>query len=130
MRDATPGSEPEVLYRVEGHVATVTLNRPHRRNAISARMLSELTEALEAAESDRAVWAGVLTGAGKASEIAGNAPLAVQAMKRLFRHGLSEDFESHTHHVLLQTMHLFSTSDLREGITAFAQRRAANIEGR
>lgn len=273
MSTKTAG-ESEVLYEVDGHVATVTLNRPHRRNAISTRMLSELTEILEAAEADSTVRAVVLTGAGKgfcagldikdamsgtgigsessrsswstlgalrtrhlptvvlaqmdtpviaavngaaagygfdlalgcdirlvgrssilmpgfakrgvvpesggtwylprlvgwakaaeigflgrdidaesardiglanlvvddeellhvangwAVEIAANAPLAVQAMKRLFRHGLSEDFESHTHHVLLQTMQLFSSSDFREGITAFAERRSPNFEGR
>ena len=37
MSDAPAG--PEVLYDVDGHVATITLNRPHRRNAISVRML-------------------------------------------------------------------------------------------
>ena len=41
---------PEVLYEVDGHVATLTLNRPHRRNAISFRMLELLTEHLTAAE--------------------------------------------------------------------------------
>ena len=35
-------TEPEVLYDVDGHVATVTLNRPHRRNAISVPMLVQL----------------------------------------------------------------------------------------
>lgn len=40
--------EHEVPYEVDGHVATITLNRPHRRNAISVRLLSHLTEAIEA----------------------------------------------------------------------------------
>ena len=39
------GHGPEVLYEVADHVATITLNRPHRRNAISARMLMLLSEA-------------------------------------------------------------------------------------
>ncbi len=274
MTDTTVGSEAEVLYDVEGPVATITLNRPHRRNAISTRMLEELGGLLERSESDRGVRAVVITGAGKgfcagldikdalsgsgigsetassgwnavgalrtrhlptvvlnqmdtpviaavngaaagygfdlalgcdlrilgrsslllpgfakrgvvpesggtwylprlvgwaraaeigflgrdldaeralslglanavvadedlmatarewAGEIAANAPLAVQAMKRLFRHGLTEDFESHTHHVLLQTMQLFGTRDFKEGITAFAERRDPRFEGR
>ena len=32
------GHGPEVLYEVADHVATITLNRPHRRNAISGRI--------------------------------------------------------------------------------------------
>ncbi|MBE0610844.1 MAG: enoyl-CoA hydratase/isomerase family protein, partial [Dehalococcoidia bacterium] len=65
-----------------------------------------------------------------AEEIAANAPLAVQSMKRLFRHGLTEDFPSHIHHVLLQTMLLFQSEDFREGITSFAERREPNFKGR
>jgi enoyl-CoA hydratase/carnithine racemase len=65
-----------------------------------------------------------------ASEIAGNAPIAVQASKRLMRHGLTEDFQSHTHHVLLQTIQLFGTKDFREGITSFMEKRPAKFEGR
>ena len=40
------GHGPEVLYEVADHVATITLNRPHRRNAISGRMLELLSELL------------------------------------------------------------------------------------
>lgn len=65
-----------------------------------------------------------------AGEIAANAPLAVQSMKRLFRHGLTEDFPSHVHHVLLQTMLLFQSDDFREGITSFAARRPPEFKGR
>lgn len=260
----------EVLYDVVGHVATITLNRPHRSNAISMPMLNQLSERLVEADSDRDVRAIVLTGAGKAfcagldlkdaaagsgigggsgggsahlstrnhpttvmfemdtpivgaingaaagfgldialgcdlrivaedakivtgfakrgvvpesggtwylprlvgwskaaeigflgrtltgaeatelglanratpadqvlktstewaSEIAANAPLAVQSMKRLFRHGLTEDFPSHVHHVLLQTMLLFQSNDFREGITSFMEGRPAEFTGR
>jgi enoyl-CoA hydratase/carnithine racemase len=70
------------------------------------------------------------TATGWAQEIAANAPLAVQAMKRLFRHGLTEDFESHTHHVLLQTMQLFGSHDFREGLTSFVEQRPPRFEGR
>src|SRR5690554_469476 len=65
-----------------------------------------------------------------ADTIAGNAPLAVKAMKRLFRHGLTEDFQSHSHHVLLQTMLLFQSNDFTEGITSFAERRPPEFTGR
>ncbi len=270
--DAPAPEEDPVLYEVDGHVATITLNRPHRRNAISTHMLNLLGDALT--EADRAVdvRAIVLTGAGKgfcsgldikdamagtgiggsggggglvgnmnsrdlptsilfeidtpiiaavngaaagygldlalgcdmrilgessrllpgfakrgvvpesggtwylprllgwakaaeigflgrdldadaclryglantvvpdddllttargwATEIAGNAPLAIRAMKRLYRHGLTEDFPSHTHHVLLQTMQLFGTKDFFEGISSFAEGREPEFRGR
>jgi len=259
------------LYDVDGNVATITLNRPERRNAISMQMLGELTEHFAAAERDRGVRCVVLTGAGKgfcsgldlqdasagtgigssgstgagglgntrdlpttvlhemdtpviaavngaaagygldlalgcdlrllassakllpgfakrgvvpesggtwylprlvgwakaceigflgrdldgdeavrlglvnlvvpddelaatargwADEIAANAPLAVQAMKRLYRHGLTEDFSSHTHHVLLQVMHLFGTKDFGEGVASWIEKRPAEFQGR
>ena len=56
---------PDCLYDVDGHVATLTLNRPHRRNAISFQMLGLLTEHLTAAERDRGVRCVIVTGAGK-----------------------------------------------------------------
>src|SRR5271155_5736374 len=65
-----------------------------------------------------------------ASKIAANAPLAIRAMKRLFRHGLSEDFESHTHHVLMQLLVLFRSGDFKEGLEAFMGKREPNFSGR
>ena len=264
------GHGPEVLYEVADHIATITLNRPHRRNAISVRMLNLLSEHFSQADTDPQVRAVILTGAGKgfcagldikdamagsgiggagggaggalqtrnlptvilqemdtpviaalngaaagygldlalgadlrliansakllpgfakrgvvpesggtwylprllgwakaaeisylgrdldaaeaeriglvnravpddellplarewATEIAANAPLAIQAMKRLFRHGQTEDFASHSHHVLLQTMLLFGTKDFQEGMTSFIEQRPPEFTGR
>ncbi|MFV0257116.1 MAG: enoyl-CoA hydratase/isomerase family protein [Acidimicrobiales bacterium] len=263
---------PEVLMEVNDHVAVLTLNRPHRRNAISMPMLDLLGEYLDAADNDPDVRCIVLTGAGKgfcsgldlvdategsgigseaaqragvrhittrtlpttilfqldtpiiaalnggtagygldlalgcdiriadrsarivpgfakrgvvpesggtwylprllgvakaseigflgrdltgeeaaeiglvnrsvddgqalaaavewATEIAGNAPLAVQAMKRLYRSSWTQDFESHSHHVLLQVMQLFNSNDFREGIASFMEKRPPKFEGR
>lgn len=259
----------EVLYEVDDTVATITLNRPDRLNAITSTMLAGLSKALQAADDDRAVRAVVLTGAGKgfcagldlkaaaegsgigsgdgggahigtrelpttvlfhmdtpviaavngaaagygfdlslgcdlrlmaegaklvvgpakrgvvpesggtwylprlvgwakaaelcflcrdiraeealelglanrvlpveevlptavawAEEVGTNAPLAVQATKRLFRHGWTEDFDSHTHHALLQVMQLFGTKDFAEAVRSFAERRPPEFEGR
>lgn len=55
-----------VLYEVDGSVATITLNRPDKLNAINWDMVEGLDEAFERAAADDAVKAVVLTGAGKA----------------------------------------------------------------
>ena len=55
----------DVLYDVNDPIATVTLNRPDRLNAWTDRMGIEVKHAMERAESDAAVVAIVLTGAGR-----------------------------------------------------------------
>jgi 2-(1,2-epoxy-1,2-dihydrophenyl)acetyl-CoA isomerase len=55
-----------VVVGDSGAVRTVTLNRPARRNAIDLELRIALAEAIEAADSDRAVHAIVITGAGPA----------------------------------------------------------------
>jgi enoyl-CoA hydratase/carnithine racemase len=65
-----------------------------------------------------------------AAEIAGNAPLAVQAAKRMMRMGLSEPFGEHVHHVFLQLIPLFGTKDFREGMKSFLEKRPPRFEGR
>lgn len=53
------------VERSAERVATVTLNRPAKMNALSATMFFELKAALEELEMDDAIGAIVLTGAGK-----------------------------------------------------------------
>jgi enoyl-CoA hydratase/carnithine racemase len=55
---------PDVLMTHDGHVATITLNRPDRLNAISGPMLTDLARMLVECDGDRQVRAVVLTGAG------------------------------------------------------------------
>ncbi|MET4169311.1 enoyl-CoA hydratase/carnithine racemase [Bradyrhizobium sp. LA6.1] len=65
-----------------------------------------------------------------AREIAANAPLAVQASKRMMRMGLNENFSDHVHHVYLQLLPLFKTQDMAEGMKAFMEKREPKFEGR
>jgi len=54
-----------LLYSVEDRVATITLNRPERLNAINESLPRELREAVEKADADGSVHVIVLQGAGK-----------------------------------------------------------------
>jgi len=65
-----------------------------------------------------------------AREIAANAPLAVQATKRMMRMAQNETFEANVHHVYLQLLPLFRSKDFKEGMTAFLEKRTPGFEGR
>src|SRR6202051_5021778 len=61
----------QVLLAVEGHVATVTLNRPEQRNPLSAVMLRDLAAAFRWCQHAPEVRVVVLTGAGDRAFCAG-----------------------------------------------------------
>jgi enoyl-CoA hydratase/carnithine racemase len=56
----------DLLQTIEGGIATLTMNRPEARNALSAEMFEGLYEALPRLANDPAVRLVVLTGAGAA----------------------------------------------------------------
>ena len=56
--------EESILYEVEDAVARITLNRPEKRNALSAEMIGALKVALRRADRDQDVRAVILTGVG------------------------------------------------------------------
>ena len=58
-------SYQSILYAVDNGVATVTLNRPDKLNAITPQLFDEMRAALYAADADDAVRVIVITGAGK-----------------------------------------------------------------
>lgn len=58
--------ENEVLYAVSDRVATVTLNRPDRLNAITTTLPFSIAKAMRLAATDPGVRAIVITGAGRA----------------------------------------------------------------
>jgi enoyl-CoA hydratase len=63
---APPPDRRELLVSDAGAVRTLTLNRPHVRNALDGRLINGLNEAIVAAAADPGVCAVVLTGAGSA----------------------------------------------------------------
>jgi len=60
-----------LLYQVADGVATVTINRPERRNALSWTVMTELRSAFAEAKADQSVRVVVLTGAGDKAFCAG-----------------------------------------------------------
>jgi len=54
----------QVLLVADGHVATVTLNRPEQRNPLSAVMLRDLAAAFQWCRDESGVRVVILTGAG------------------------------------------------------------------
>jgi enoyl-CoA hydratase/carnithine racemase len=54
-----------ILLARNDHLATLTLNRPEKRNALNRTMMSELGQAIEAVAGDDDVRALLITGAGK-----------------------------------------------------------------
>ena len=65
MLERSAGFEA-VLCALDGHVATITLNRPERRNALSWRAYDELEQAFRLAAADPEVRCVIVTGADPA----------------------------------------------------------------
>jgi enoyl-CoA hydratase/carnithine racemase len=62
---AAPSFET-LLYAVEDGIATITLNRPEKLNAFTARMMKELIDVFDLTDADDAVRVVIVTGAGRA----------------------------------------------------------------
>jgi len=59
-------AEKTVLYRRDGRLARITLNRPEVLNAENMPFLKDLTEAVHALRDDREARVAIVTGAGRA----------------------------------------------------------------
>jgi enoyl-CoA hydratase len=85
-------SNENVLYSTEGHIATITLNRPHKLNAIEPMMLAQLEAIAAELEQSNDVRVVVLTGAGERAFSVGadiDAWSALQALD-MWRHWIRD----------------------------------------
>jgi enoyl-CoA hydratase len=57
-------ADPAVLVERDGHVVTITMNRPDKKNAFNAEMLCRLCDAWDLIDGDPEVRVAILTGAG------------------------------------------------------------------
>jgi E-phenylitaconyl-CoA hydratase len=55
-----------VRYDLDGHVATITYNRPDALNAINGEMRRDLNDAFARFRDEEDAWVGIVTGAGRA----------------------------------------------------------------
>jgi enoyl-CoA hydratase/carnithine racemase len=55
----------QISYQVDGQVLTITLDRPGRLNAFTTRMMTELLDAFDRADSDDEIRAVIITGRGR-----------------------------------------------------------------
>ena len=65
----------DVLYEVDRGVATLTLNRPDKLNALRFETVAALTTRLRQADEERSVGVVVITGMGKAFSVGGDLAL-------------------------------------------------------
>ncbi|MET0852219.1 MAG: enoyl-CoA hydratase-related protein, partial [Candidatus Rokuibacteriota bacterium] len=65
-----------------------------------------------------------------ATEIAQSAPLAVQATRESVRRGFADGAERATERELTEQEWTRKTSDFKEGVKAWGERRLPNFEGR
>jgi enoyl-CoA hydratase len=77
----------ELLYEADGPVATFTLNRPERLNAVTPRMIDELDAALARASEDDEIKVIRLRGAGRAFCAGYDLDWAAAEMERIDRAG-------------------------------------------
>ena len=55
-----------VIYELDGHVATITYNRPEALNAINGEMRADLNAAFSRFRDEEEAWVAIVTGAGRA----------------------------------------------------------------
>lgn len=60
-----------LLISTDGNIQKITINRPEKLNALNREVISELSDAMTAAENDNSIRAIILTGAGEKAFVAG-----------------------------------------------------------
>jgi crotonobetainyl-CoA hydratase len=85
-----------VEYEKQGHLVTVTLNRPERLNSIDLEMLTGLRDAWRRYQDDDDAWVAILTGAGRAFSAGADKSWFTRALQGedsvgIFLHEISKD---------------------------------------
>lgn len=77
---------PDVNVNFEDHILSITMNRPHKKNALTAPMYATMADAIEMAESDMTVRViviqgvdGIFTAGNDLGDFLANPPLGLDA---------------------------------------------------
>jgi 2-(1,2-epoxy-1,2-dihydrophenyl)acetyl-CoA isomerase len=98
----------EILYEKDAHIATITLNRPAKRNAYSETMVHEILGALADARDDDEIRVVIFTGAGKGFCAGGDISRDFQYPARYRGHRLESMLEMRENmHVLIRFLYRF-----------------------
>jgi 2-(1,2-epoxy-1,2-dihydrophenyl)acetyl-CoA isomerase len=98
----------EILYEKDAHIATITLNRPAKRNAYSETMVHEILGALADARDDDEIRVVIFTGAGKGFCAGGDISRDFQYPARYRGHLLESMLEMRENmHVLIRFLYRF-----------------------
>ena len=98
----------QILYAKEGHVATVTMNRPTKLNAYSEVMVHEILGAFGDARDDDEIRAVILTGTGRGFCSGGDISRDFQYPTRYRGHRLESMLEMRENmHALVRFLHRF-----------------------
>jgi enoyl-CoA hydratase/carnithine racemase len=71
MTEHATTTETGIRVRRDGHVATITIDRPHVRNALDLAAAHGLMTAVDDVEADAAIWVAIVTGGGDVAFSAG-----------------------------------------------------------
>ena len=69
-----------VVFQIDDHIATITINKPQVLNALSTEVLTDLNQVLDEIEKTENIYAVILTGAGEKSFVAGADIAEMQGM--------------------------------------------------
>jgi methylglutaconyl-CoA hydratase len=89
----------EIIYQVENSIATITLNRPDKRNALNDALISSLKNSLIEADRDENLCAVIIKGVGK--DFCSGADLS--ALQKIAESDIMENWDDAS-----QLMELFS----------------------
>jgi 2-(1,2-epoxy-1,2-dihydrophenyl)acetyl-CoA isomerase len=98
----------QILFAKDGHIATITLNRPAKLNAYSETMVHEILAALSDSRDDDAIRCVILTGSGKGFCSGGDISADFQYPPRYRGHRLESMLEMRENmHVLIRFLQRF-----------------------
>ena len=122
-------SEAEVLYSVDNHVATITLNRPKTLNAFTGDNIKEMQDLMDKATNDRDVGVIVLTGSGeRAFCVGGDINWEKGNDDGTFRPGSLSSCRCKTKPLITSSMHSCHPANVSEKLSSWSSRTRAEAK--